>query len=366
MTISNFTISAPVYRSADLVVVDGANLGDPISFAEELDLDDTYELRKNTSCNDLMLTPTAHGQFNITCNSYIGRPNAVVHLDCCLTLMSVTGHTIEILILVEVDEGNNVADIYVMPLVNLKERTGYVLVGINRDIARQKFAEIACVSFTRGTLITMASGMQKPIEDLYEGDIVLTRDDGPQPIRWIGQNTTRAVGEFAPVCIQAGTLHNENDLLVSPNHRLFIYQRSDTLGAGQSGLFVRARHLINGDTVVQRDGGFIDYYQLLFDRHQIIYAEGIAAETLLIDTRTCAALPEKITGQDRRMRYKNIPHVHVKNMKPPKAYSITPMLLACSSARQQTAKIHTDRNSQIMNRACPSMRLGLWLRSCWI
>ncbi|MEM9843905.1 MAG: Hint domain-containing protein, partial [Pseudomonadota bacterium] len=48
---------------------------------------------------------------------------------------------------------------------------------------------------------------------------------------------------------------------------------------------------INNDSVVQDVGGFVDYYQLLFDTHQIVYAEGIAAETLLLDRRTQPAVP---------------------------------------------------------------------------
>ena len=38
----------------------------------------------------------------------------------------------------------------------------------------------------------------------------------------------------------------------------------------------------------------MDYFQLLFDSHQIIYAEGIAAESFLIDPHTRNALPEKL------------------------------------------------------------------------
>lgn len=69
------------------------------------------------------------------------------------------------------------------------------------------------------------------------------------------------------------------------------------MGAGRSELLVKARHLVNGDTVIRQDGGFVDYFQLLFDAHQIIYAEGIAAESTLVDTRTRATMPDEVTAQ---------------------------------------------------------------------
>ena len=113
------------------------------------------------------------------------------------------------------------------------------------------------MSFTRGTRITTClrrtASHRGPA---VEGDRILTRDSGPQELRWIGQSTVRAVGDFAPVCIRAGTLNNAHDLLVSPDHRLFVYQRRDELGAGRSELLVKARHLVNGDSVFVQDGGF--------------------------------------------------------------------------------------------------------------
>ena len=78
---------------------------------------------------------------------------------------------------------------------------------------------------------------------------------GRKKVQWIGQNTVRAVGEFTPICIKAGTLNNDNDLIVSPDHRLFIYQRSDELGAGRAELLVKVRYLLNGDTVFTQTGG---------------------------------------------------------------------------------------------------------------
>jgi hypothetical protein len=152
--------------------------------------------------------------------------------------------------------------VFLAPLTTLESRIEYRLVGIDTKTARQKFGQVACVSFARGTHITLSSGEQRLIEDLRTGDKVLTRDDGVQQIRWIGQTTTRAVGEFAPIKIKAGALNNTNDLIISPDHRLFVYQRSDQLGAGRAELLVKARHLVNGDTVTQMQGGFVDYFQL--------------------------------------------------------------------------------------------------------
>ena len=181
---------------------------------------------------------------------------------------------------------------FLMPLAPLQPQMPYTLVKAEREPARRKLAQSACVSFTRGTRITLATGEQRPIEDMRAGDRVLTRDDGIQQVRWVGQSTLRAVGDLAPILIRKGALNNANDLIVSPAHRLMVYQRSDEIGAGAPEILVRARDLVNGDTVVVLDGGFADYFQILFDRHHIIYAEGIAAESTFLDPVTRPVLPE--------------------------------------------------------------------------
>ncbi|MCZ4351269.1 Hint domain-containing protein [Roseovarius aestuarii] len=296
-TTANFVQALPVYRANAISVVNGANLGDAMSFATELDLDDTYELHAISALERLSVTTARGGVLSVADESQLGRAGNAVHLDSCLTMMSANGATSEMLILVEVDGLGDVDAVYVMPLAQLTPRTEYTLVGIDTQGQRAKFAEVACVSFSRGTHITTASGAQKKVEDLQAGDMILTRDDGAQKLLWVGSSTVRAVGDFAPICIRADALHNSADLTVSPDNRLFIYQRSDALGAGRHEVLIRARHLVNGDTIVQRDGGFVDYYQLLFDDHQIIYAEGIACETLLVDPRTRPALPRDLATQ---------------------------------------------------------------------
>lgn len=289
--------SLPVYRAESFVVTHGANLGDPLSHADELMLDDVYQLSLTAIPEHLTLNTSAHAVLTVAPDSTVGQTGATIHLDCALTLMSPDGQITDALVLVEVDDAGDIDGIYLMPLSPLVPRTSYALVGIDRDSAQAKFAHLSSARFTRGTHITMSSGLQTPIEDLSVGDRVLTRNDGAREIRWIGQSTVRAVGEFAPICIRAGALNNMHDLIVSPDHRLFIYQRQDRLGAGRSELMIKARHLVNGESVTVQDGGFVDYFELVFDTHQVIYAEGIAAESMLIDTRSEPVVPHEVTAK---------------------------------------------------------------------
>ena len=143
-------------------------------------------------------------------------------------------------------------------------------------------------------MITLPSGLQRPIDKLKTGEKVLTRDHGGQEIRWIGKATMRARGAFAPVVISAGTLGNLGDLAVSPHHRVFVYQQGDDRLGDTAALFIQAKHLIDGNRVTRREGGFVDYYFLIFDRHEVIYAEGIPSESLMINDATISNLPPEI------------------------------------------------------------------------
>ncbi|TDL84225.1 Hint domain-containing protein [Palleronia sediminis] len=288
--------SLPVYPAQDFVAVDGANLGDPLGVADDLLPGDVYQLGPGAARTRLsVLALPGRTHLEVAQDTDTGRPGAPLHIDCCCTFMSPDGTTLEVMVLVEIaPEGATIAAVHVFPLAEMAARVDYALVAIDRRRARMRFAETASVSFTRGTHITTARGTQVPIEDLAVGDRVLTRDHGVQEIRWIGQQTVRALGAFSPIRIAAGALNNAGDLVVSPNHRLFVYQRRDRLGAGRAEVLIKAKYLLNGDTVTRTEGGFVDYYQLLFDRHEIIYAEGIAAETLMVDHHTRPTLPRHL------------------------------------------------------------------------
>lgn len=286
----------PVYRASDFTVSNGANLGDPVADASDLMLDDIYHLAPKARRRRLsILAADGLAKLTVAGGSQLGTIAAEVHLDCCATFMAPDGTIVEALLLVELERGSNmIAATYMLPLADLRPRTEYALVSVDPDVARAKFAELACVSFTRGTHITMAGGEQRRIEDIRIGDRVLTRDNGIQPVRWLAHKTMRATGAFAPIIFAAGALNNARELRLSPNQRLFIYQRRDEVRAGQSEIVVKADVLVNGDTVVRGEGGFVDYYQILFDNHEFIFAEGIATESVTLDTRTSPALPRDV------------------------------------------------------------------------
>lgn len=295
--------SIPAYRADALSVVNGANLGDTLGTFDDIQPDDIYHLGHGQTRQRLALIMRTDGALVVAEGSELGAVGNIVHLDCNVTFMATDGSTADCIVGVEVDAEGMIETVLAIPLHTFETRRDYRVIGINREEARRQFARIACVSFTRGTRITMATGAQKRIEDIAPGDMVLTRDAGAQAVRWIGQTTMKAEGSFAPILIKAGTLNNAADLLVSPDHRLFIYQRQDTIGAGRSELLVRAQHLVNGETVLRRSGGYVDYFQILFDEHQILYAEGIAAESLLVDTRTRPALPKALAEQLAETRH---------------------------------------------------------------
>lgn len=301
MSFQSSSIAVPVrhlsmFRSEFFRVSHGVNLGEPLADASDLVLEDIYEQAEEARPVRLALASEDEtSAFHLSPESEAGKAGAPVYLDSLITLMDASGSTREVLVFVEVHPAEGtIAQVYYYPLAPLEPKSGYTLITIDTRGARARLAATATVAFTRGTRITMADGRQVPIEDLRPGDRVLTRDSGAQDVRWTGMQTLRATGSFAPIRIAPGTLNNTGELVVSPNHRLFIYQRVDALGAGRKEILVKAGLLVNGTTVTQEPGGFVDYYQVLFDKHEIIYAEGIAAESLFVDTSTRPALPEEV------------------------------------------------------------------------
>lgn len=142
--------------------------------------------------------------------------------------------------------------------------------------------------FTAGTLIRTIDGLV-PAEDITQGMLVWTKDDGYQPIRWIGTRrmTRSELAEHAnvrPIRIKAGALGDnlpERDLLVSPQHRILVNSKIVHRLQGEDEVLVSAKHLLQVEGIdVENDLSEVTYVHFLFHRHQIVESEGAETESL--------------------------------------------------------------------------------------
>ena len=132
--------------------------------------------------------------------------------------------------------------------------------------------------FTPGTLIA-TPGRQVPVECLAVGDLVMTRDHGAKPILWIGRKEVCGMGKFAPIRFAPGVMGNARALVVSPQHRMVVRDWRAQLYFGQDEVLVAAKHLAVCDRIHVQPVARVDYIHLMFDQHEIIFAEGCETES---------------------------------------------------------------------------------------
>lgn len=132
--------------------------------------------------------------------------------------------------------------------------------------------------FVAGTLIRTPVG-ERPVEALEAGDLVFTADGGAQPLRWVGRRTVPATGAHAPIHIDALTFGPHWALSVSPLHRILIRDALAELMFGETEVLIAARDLVNDRSVRPRPGGEVTYVHLLFDRHQLVWSNGLLTES---------------------------------------------------------------------------------------
>lgn len=162
------------------------------------------------------------------------------------------------------------------------------------DVGFVKINSIPC--FVAGTAILTPTG-EVAVETLHPGDLVMTHDDGPQPLRWIGRRTVEAEGEFAPIHIRANTFGPHRELRLSPLHRVMIRDSLAELLFGETEVLVAAKDLVNDRSVRPVPGGQVEYVHLLFDRHQVIFSEGLATESFLPGPQTNKSFEAAIVAE---------------------------------------------------------------------
>jgi Hint domain len=132
-----------------------------------------------------------------------------------------------------------------------------------------------------GTKILTAKGERK-IEDLRTGDMLPTMFGGLRPVQWIGRypfkksDPSKAwVKDALPVRIGRSALAPNvphTDLYVTALHSVLF-----------DGVLVPAEMLINGATIARHEpgGDELEFCHIKLESHDVVYAEGVPAETLL-------------------------------------------------------------------------------------
>ncbi|MEL7462766.1 MAG: Hint domain-containing protein [Pseudomonadota bacterium] len=176
--------------------------------------------------------------------------------------------------------------------INLPADGSLALTGVAPDDIF--FDNVNLVCFASGTMIRTPDG-DRAVETLEVGDLVMTRDHGPQPIRWAGRRALPAAALTAqprlrPVVIARGALGNERELRVSPQHRMLMGGLRAEMLFGEKEVLVKAADLVDGESVYQGEAADVTYHHILFDRHEIVFAEGAATESLHPGGEALAAL----------------------------------------------------------------------------
>jgi hypothetical protein len=130
--------------------------------------------------------------------------------------------------------------------------------------------------FAQGTRLLTPQGM-RPVESLRKGDLVITRA-GAMPIIWHGRRRVDCArhpqpSKVWPVCVERdafGPGLPMRAVWLSPDHALFA-----------EGALIPVQFLLNGVSIRQEPVVTVIYHHIELERHDIVWAENLPAETYL-------------------------------------------------------------------------------------
>ena len=154
------------------------------------------------------------------------------------------------------------------------------------------------VCFTRTTLFDTPNG-PTPVERLRPRDLLTTRGNGARSIRWVwtcthSEAAIRSNPMLNTIRIGRGALGNglpRRELRVSRHHRLLLVSKIAQRMFDSPEILVAAKDLtaFEGIDIAPVDRP-ITYYHILLERHEILFAEGTAAESLYLGKETLATI----------------------------------------------------------------------------
>lgn len=144
--------------------------------------------------------------------------------------------------------------------------------------------DLSTLCFAQGTRLSTPSG-PRAVEDLTEGDAVLTATGRTRAIRWTGHLLARPPrhprpDEVRPVRVTAHAFAPDvpaADVRLSPGHAVLV-----------DGVLIPIGRLVNGATVVQEDAAQVRYFHVELGTHDVLLAEGLPCESYLDDGNRAA------------------------------------------------------------------------------
>ena len=162
--------------------------------------------------------------------------------------------------------------------------------------------DIRAVCFSAGTVIATPDGARR-VETIRAGDLVMTMDHGVQPVIWSGglrvsAKVMRDAPGLRPIRFAAGSLGPgvpAQPLEVSAQHRIMLRSVVAERMFGSPEALIPAHKLLALPGVERCAPSDTHYVHLLLPRHEILFANGAPAESLLLGSQTRQTLNPDLT-----------------------------------------------------------------------
>lgn len=133
-----------------------------------------------------------------------------------------------------------------------------------------------------GSLVKTPRGL-RPVENLCEGDMVLTHENVMKPVRQVVSRLVPAMGLMRPLHLHAPFLGLTSDLVLGPQQRLVMQGGEAEYLYGQDTVMIQAQHLhhFRGASWAEC-GPLIRYHAVLLDSHECLSVQGLCVESLFV------------------------------------------------------------------------------------
>ncbi|MEO9820864.1 MAG: Hint domain-containing protein [Paracoccaceae bacterium] len=279
----------PAHQHITTVTSDDANndaaiAGDGAGSGETV----TYDIGSGTVTTVLDLAATVNVTISFTPGS--GEPD---YVGIGGIIQTAEGDLFLVMIDDDIGLGANALDNF--PVVSV-EVTSIVSAGQNQNAAASDDQEfVTC--FVKGTEVLTNVG-SIAVEHLKIGDLMQT-NNGLQPVRWIARTKIQKSKiennpRLRPVCISKGALGDNlplRDLYVSRQHKMRVSSKVVQRMFDVSWVFVTAIQLTALPGIfVEKKARTIEYFHILLDDHEIIFAEGAPTESFYAGPLAMTAL----------------------------------------------------------------------------